>query len=186
MPGRNNTPLTFVTGNKHKFAEAKRIIPDLQQANIDLIELQSLDAKVIVKEKLTQARAELGQGNIFVEDTGLKIDAFKGFPGPLVKWTLDSVGPEGIWRMLSGFENKHARIETTIGYADLESRIHFFTAELEVRIVPPRGSSGFGFDSIVEIPKLGKTIAELSSKEKDKISTRASALGQLFSYIQSE
>ena len=41
-----------------------------------------------------------------------------------------------------------------------------------------RGNNGFGFDEIFELPN-GKTLAELSIDEKNKISARALALAKL-------
>ena len=40
----------------------------------------------------------------------------------------------------------------------------------------PRGTLGFGYDPVVCIPRLGKTMAELTAHEKDKISHRGRAL----------
>jgi XTP/dITP diphosphohydrolase len=39
----------------------------------------------------------------------------------------------------------------------------------------PRGSGGFGYDPIVYIPERGKTVAELSDREKDRLSHRGQA-----------
>lgn len=40
----------------------------------------------------------------------------------------------------------------------------------------PKGAGGFGYDPIFEIPSLGKTFAELSPEEKNRLSHRAMAL----------
>ncbi len=46
--------------------------------------------------------AGIGQagGAVMVEDTSLCFNAYKGLPGPYVKWFLQKVGPEGLFRML--------------------------------------------------------------------------------------
>jgi XTP/dITP diphosphohydrolase len=47
---------------------------------------------------------------------------------------------------------------------------------LEGRITDTaRGTNGFGYDPIFEIPELGKTLAELTAAEKNRISHRALA-----------
>jgi XTP/dITP diphosphohydrolase len=40
----------------------------------------------------------------------------------------------------------------------------------------PRGTAGFGFDPVFEVPDLGRTFAELSPEEKNRISHRGRAL----------
>lgn len=40
----------------------------------------------------------------------------------------------------------------------------------------PAGSGGFGYDPILYLPQFGKTSAELSMEEKNKISHRGKAL----------
>jgi len=42
-------PLFFITGNKNKFNEVKAIISDIRQLEMDLPEIQSLDAKDLIK-----------------------------------------------------------------------------------------------------------------------------------------
>lgn len=98
--------LYFVTGNAKKFAEAKMVLPDLEQLDIDLPEIQSLDPQEILRYKLDAAIKSsptlLSQGgSIVVEDTSLVFDAWNGLPGPLIKWYLDSVGDRGIWNMIA-------------------------------------------------------------------------------------
>jgi inosine/xanthosine triphosphate pyrophosphatase family protein len=44
--------LYFITGNSHKFSEAKKIIPKIEQLKIELDEIQSMDSKKIIQRKL--------------------------------------------------------------------------------------------------------------------------------------
>jgi XTP/dITP diphosphohydrolase len=48
-----------------------------------------------------------------------------------------------------------------------------------VLVAEPRGTSGFGYDPHFLLPDLGRTMAELSKSEKNRISHRASAFGRL-------
>jgi XTP/dITP diphosphohydrolase len=51
---------------------------------------------------------------------------------------------------------------------------------LEGRITAtPRGSNGFGYDPVFELPDLGRTLAELSAEEKNRLSHRARAAREL-------
>jgi XTP/dITP diphosphohydrolase len=42
----------------------------------------------------------------------------------------------------------------------------------------PRGTNGFGYDPLFLVPELGRTMAELSPEEKNRISHRGRALRQ--------
>ena len=85
----------FVTGNKNKFEEAKGVLPELEQLDLDLPEIQEIDATMIVKAKLEEAFKH-HDGPFIVEDTSLYIDGLKGLPGPLIKWFLKTVGIQGL------------------------------------------------------------------------------------------
>jgi XTP/dITP diphosphohydrolase len=59
--------------------------------------VQTLDLAEVVRHKARTAWEHLGRP-VLVEDTALELTGLGGFPGPLVRWLLVSVGPEGIWR----------------------------------------------------------------------------------------
>ena len=50
----------------------------------------------------------------------------------------------------------------------------------------PAGCGGFGYDPIVYVPELGKTTAEISAEEKNKISHRGKALRAMKAILQKE
>ena len=81
----------FVTGNKNKYEEAKQIIPEIIQKDIDLTEIQEIDPKIIISYKLEEAK-KLLSGNLVVEDTSLYIDGMNGLPGPLIRWFMKTIG----------------------------------------------------------------------------------------------
>ncbi len=47
-----------------------------------------------------------------------------------------------------------------------------------------RGTGGFGYDPVFYLPKLKKTMAEISAEQKNQISHRAQALDKLEKYIK--
>ena len=73
--------ITFITGNKNKFEEAQKIISDLEQSDIDLTEVQSVDPKEVIEHKLDEAKKFM-KGNLVVEDTSLYFEALNGLPRP--------------------------------------------------------------------------------------------------------
>lgn len=175
----------FITGNKNKFEEAQSILGNnvnLEQIDIDLPEIQSLDPREVIKQKLLAA-LKLKQGEFIVEDVSVSIDCLNGLPGPLIKWFMETLDNKGLSNLVSKYKNKKATATLIIGYAKSASNIQFFEASMNGKIVKPRGTNGFGWDPIFEVAGLGKTLAELTFEEKNKISNRRKAFEKLRKYL---
>ena len=166
----------FITGNKNKFSEVKKHVPSIEMKNIDLPEIQEMDAEKIIEEKLEEGIKVLKEPFI-VEDTSLSIKALNNYPGALVKWFVKSLSLEDINNILFKYEDKKAIASTTIGYYDGKQK-HFFTGEIKGTIVPRRGE-GFGFDPIFQPIGSNKTFGEMTSEEKNSISHRSKAVKKL-------
>ena len=83
--------ITLVTGNKHKAKEVERILNiPLEIKEIELDEIQEINLEKVALHKLNQAY-ELVKEPVIVDDVSVEIDAWNGFPGPLIKWLLKSV-----------------------------------------------------------------------------------------------
>ena len=175
--------LYFITGNKNKFKEARSILSGVEQLDIDLPEIQEIDATEIVEAKLLEALKHK-EGEFIIEDTSLYFDCLNGLPGPLIKWFLQTVGNKGLFDLVDKLGNDQAGAKTIIGYAENKSRVHFFTGSIKGRIVSPRGDSNFGWDPIFQPEGYSKTFAEMSSEEKNAISMRRVALNKLKEFIE--
>lgn len=174
--------LTFITGNKGKFDEASKIITDLEQKDIDLVEIQSLDPKVIIQSKLEEAMKNIA-GNIIVEDNGLYIESLNGLPGPLIKWFMKSLDNDGLYKITESFDNKKAEAKVIIGVSFEDGKVDFFDGSIEGTIVSPRGENGFGWDKIFMPNGFDKTFAEMKPEEKNEISMRKVAFQKLKDYL---
>jgi non-canonical purine NTP pyrophosphatase (RdgB/HAM1 family) len=122
-------PIVFITGNEGKLREVKSLIPDIQSVEMNLTEIQEMDAQKIILAKLEEARKHYPSTALLVEDTSLYLHALGGLPGPLVKWFTMAVGVEGIYKLTEPFGSKRATARTFIGYAD-EDGIRFFEGVL--------------------------------------------------------
>ena len=60
---------------------------DLEQFDIDLPEIQEIDAHKVVKAKLEAALAH-HEGPFIVDDVSVRCGALNGLPGPFIKWFL--------------------------------------------------------------------------------------------------
>ncbi|MBI4086627.1 RdgB/HAM1 family non-canonical purine NTP pyrophosphatase [Candidatus Kaiserbacteria bacterium] len=172
----------FITGNKGKYEEVKAILPEVEQLDIDLPEIQEIDAHEVIKAKLEAAFAHK-EGEFIVEDISLYLDCLNGLPGPLIKWFLKTIGNDGLAEIAEKFGNDKATAKTMIGYAKSSDDVHFFEGVIEGRIVPARGEGGFGWDPIFLPDGHDKTFAEMTAEEKNEISMRRIATSKLKEFL---
>lgn len=174
-----------ITGNKEKFREIKAVIPNVKQLNIDLPEIQEIDAKKIIEAKLLEALKH-SRDSFIVEDTSLYLECLKGLPGPLAKWFLKTIGNAGPYDISKKYNNYSAEAKTIIGYTENPEKIRFFEGSLKGKIVPPKGNSGFGWDQIFQPEGFSQSFAELNLEEKNAISMRRIALNKLKTYLTNQ
>lgn len=178
-PGDLLRGAVLVTGNAGKLAEARRLAgADLESVDLDLPEIQSLDLLEVLAEKGREAWRRL-QRPLIVEETGFGLAALGGFPGPLVKWMLEAIGPEGISRTADALGERGATARCALLYLDGERQI-LADAAVPGRVVsPPRGGGGFGWDPVFEPAGQDRTYGELPAEIKDRISHRSHVWRQL-------
>lgn len=181
-------PIVFVTGNVKKLEEFVAILGknfplEIISKKIDLPEYQG-EIDDICKNKC-RAAVDLIKGPVIIEDTCLCFNAMNGLPGPYIKWFLDKLGPEGLYQMLNGWEDKTAEAVCTFAYCSgkLEDPVLLFQGKTQGTIVSPRGSRDFGWDSCFQPLDNDKTYAELPKEVKNKISHRSKALEKLKEYF---
>lgn len=175
--------LEFITGNQNKFEEVRAVIPKVAQIEIDLPEIQEIDAQKIIEFKLQEAFKHR-QSQFIVEDTSLYLEAINGLPGPLIKWFMKTIGNNGLVEIANKFANTKASAKTMIGYAKSKDDIFFFEGEVNGEIVSPRGENGFGWDPIFQPEGSEKTLAEMTMEEKNQISTRKIAVQKLKDFLK--
>jgi non-canonical purine NTP pyrophosphatase (RdgB/HAM1 family) len=168
MTGAAGTPpFVFVTGNRNKAEEARRIVGrSLGVEEVELPEIQSLDPRQVLRAKAREAWARLGRP-LVVEETSLELEALGGFPGPLVKWMLEAAGPEGIARCAHGMDNPAAVARCLVLHFDGEREVVGEGLESGTLVLPARGGAGFGWDVVFAPAGSDRTYAELGAEEKD-------------------
>ncbi|MEM6794621.1 MAG: non-canonical purine NTP pyrophosphatase [Acidobacteriota bacterium] len=172
---KDRVPFTLVTGNPNKVEEAERIVGErLERADIDLPEIQSLDLLEVLRFKAEEAYRLL-QRPVAVEETGLALAAMGGFPGPLIKWMLDAMGPVGVARAALALGNPGVRAECALAYFDGERLLTGVGHTDGTLIEAPRGDQGFGWDPVFLPVGHELTYAELSPQVKDEIGHRGRA-----------
>jgi len=177
--------LYFITGNINKFKEVKAMIPDVEQLDIDLVEIQELDEHKVIEHKLLEAMSH-HDGKFIVEDTSLYLDCLHGLPGPYIKWFLQTIGNDGLVDITKKFNNNRAYVKVIFGCARDSKTIKYFKGEVKGRIVPVRVKSGFGWDDIFVPSGYTQTYTQMGKEEKNKISMRTIALTKLKEFLNQE
>jgi len=175
--------LHFVTSNENKRRELEALLGEpLGQEALNLPELQTSVLEDITRHKLRAAFTRLRKP-VVVEDTSLYFSAWNELPGPLVKWFLKNLGPDGMVQALKPFQDFRARAVCCLGYTEDGETLHLFQGEVPGRIVPSRGSREFGWDAIFQPEGFAKTFGEMTPEEKFAVSMRARAANQLRDFL---
>ncbi len=172
-------PIAFATSNANKILEAERLLGvHVVAFPAHLDEIQSSSLESITSHKLETAM-KLHAGAIFVEDVALGFDELGGFPGPYIKWLLESAGGEGLAAVATGLRSPRATAACCVAFWD-GVKTHVFRGETRGMILPaPRGSRQFGWDAWFQPDGWLETYGEMSPAHKDAISHRAKAYEKL-------
>ena len=111
--------ILFVTHNKGKIATAKKQLQeiDFKVFEYDLEEPRSDNIKYISKYKVMEAYKLVNKPCISL-DSGFWIDELNGFPRAFVNFALDTIGIEGILKLMEGKENRAGRFTECLSYYD--------------------------------------------------------------------
>ena len=125
--------ITFVTTNKGKAATAQQYFAELnivlETYSHELIEPQSDDINEIAKSKVMQAYKLVAQPCI-AQDSGFYIEALNGFPKAFTKFALDTIGVNGILKLMAGIENRACMFKECLAYYD-GAAIKYFCCHYE-------------------------------------------------------
>jgi len=124
------------------------------------------------------------------DDSGLEVDALGGAPGvvsaryagvssPGQREVADQANNRKLVMALTGIppEQRTARFRCCLALAEGDAILAQSEGVIEGIILDnPRGLGGFGYDPHFLVPRLGKTTAELSLEEKNRLSHRGQAL----------
>ena len=118
--------IIFVTHNKGKAKSAERYFNNIKFKTYDfeLDEPRSDDIKEIATAKVNQAFKMLNKPCIAL-DTGFFIDELNGFPRAFVNFSLDTIGIDGILKLMQGKENRKCEFKECLAYHD-GNKIHYF------------------------------------------------------------
>ncbi len=170
--------IAFITSNPGKVEEARRYFEPLgvevYQLRFPYPEIQA-DTLEEVAEYGAKWLSERIDGPFFLDDSGLFINALKGFPGVYSAYVYKTLGIDGILKLLEGVDDRSAYFKSVVAYWDGE--LHLFKGRVDGEIIlEKRGGMGFGFDPVFRPSGFDRTFAEMTTEEKNEISHRGRAL----------
>lgn len=111
--------ITYVTGNWAKIDSARQILEPLgytvDNKKIDTIEIQADDVEDVAKYSAKWASNEL-KCDVLKNDTGLFVEALNGFPGVYTHYVDDTLGEDGLLKLLDGVSNRRAYFKEVLAY----------------------------------------------------------------------
>lgn len=111
-----------------------------------------------------------------IDDSGLFIEALRGFPGVYSAYAYRTLGNRGILKMMDGVEDRRAAFRCVIGLS-MGGRRRLFTGECRGAVgTVERGNGGFGFDPVFVPDGMRRTFAEMAVDDKNPISHRGRAV----------
>jgi len=203
--------LVLASNNRAKLAELAALFAALPielvaQGELGIAEADEPHA-TFVENALAKARhaARAAKAAAIADDSGLCVDALGGAPG------VASAHYATVERRVTDREG-HRRVQDAANNALLVDRLRgiddrrarFVSAIVAVRSVDdpepliavgrwhlqvldaPRGEGGFGYDPLVFVPALGKTVAELAPEVKNRLSHRAQAAERMLALLRDE
>jgi XTP/dITP diphosphohydrolase len=195
--------LLLATKNRGKVNEIRGLLGVAAQKNVEVLTLADLSA---VPEPREEGKTFSENARIkalhyaaayrvlcIADDSGLAVDALGGRPGVRSAryggphatdeennvFLLDDLKPHpGPWK--AAF--------VCVAVCALPGRvIAEASGRIAGEIVPvPRGNGGFGYDPVFLVGGTGKTMAELSTEEKNRISHRGQAVRQLIAEMRNQ
>ena len=186
--------LIFATNNQHKADEIRSALPEgftiltLRDAGIDIDIPEPHDNLQDNAAEKARTIFHMTHTDCFSEDTGLEVFSINNEPGVhSARYAGDERQPskniEKLLRRLEGIEDRSARFRTVICLI-YEGRSYFFEGICPGAIAPvPKGSGGFGYDSIFIPEGASRTFAEMDMEEKNRFSHRRKATDMLVAFL---
>jgi XTP/dITP diphosphohydrolase len=187
--------LCFATNNQHKLDEVKQLLGNtfelLSLADIGCNEELPEDHETLEENSLQKARYVFDKFkiNCFADDTGLEVEALSGAPGVYsARYAGEQRNSEDninlLLKSLEGKANRNARFRTVVTLVQEEEVNQFEGIVSGVILQDRRGAQGFGYDPIFLPDGVSKSMAELSSAEKNTISHRGAAIKKLVAFLK--
>jgi XTP/dITP diphosphohydrolase len=193
--------IVLASNNPGKLAE---LLPMFEPLGVELVTQGSLGVpeapepyKTFVENALTKARNAAQHTGLpaIADDAGLCIDAWNGLPGVDTAYYCMQFGYEktddnnrrAVLERMQGEPHRRANMISVqvavLSPLDPQPLISMGRVQGEIAL-EATGSGGFGFDPVMLIPSLGKTMAQLDPAHKNQISHRGQSARTMVALIR--
>jgi XTP/dITP diphosphohydrolase len=192
--------LVLATNNPGKLREFRELLAPLGFDVEPLAQFTHVNADEtglsFIENAILKARHASQAANLpaIADDSGIEVDALRGAPG-IYSARYAGAGASdrrNLDKLLDALrdvslEQRTARYQCALVFMrwPTDPSPLVCQASWEGRVITaPRGAGGFGYDPVFELPALGKTAAELSADDKNRISHRGKALRELVTQLR--
>lgn len=192
--------IVLATNNPGKLREFRELLAPLGFDVQPLANYTSLNADEtglsFIENAILKARHASLAANLpaIADDSGIEVDMLRGAPGIYsARYAgADATDEQNRMKLIEAVAEappaqRTARYQCALAFMRwaTDPSPLICQASWEGRVIArPRGTGGFGYDSIFELPELGKTAAELTPEEKNEVSHRGKALRELVARLR--
>lgn len=144
--------ITLITGNWAKVAQAKNFL-ELQGIKVDNVKMDTVEIQADTVEEVAKYSAKWAsdklKANVVKNDTGIMIEGLGGFPAAYTHYVQDTLGMEGVLKLMKGIENRKAKFVQALAYCEYGKEPVVFSSITEGTIATEQsGSHGWSWDFI--------------------------------------
>ncbi len=144
--------ITYVTGNKAKIASAKQALEplgfEIDNVKMETPEIQANDVVEVSKFSAKWAAEKLGKP-VLKNDSGLFVNVLKGFPGVYTRFVDETIGEDGLLKLMEGLEDRTAYFKESIAYCEPGNEPVVFEGITRGKIDTKKsGTNGWSWDFV--------------------------------------
>jgi XTP/dITP diphosphohydrolase len=117
--GDSMKKITYVTGNWAKVESAKKALEplgyEIDNIKMETPEIQADDVNEVAAYSAKWAANELNRP-VLKNDSGLFVKSLKGFPGVYTHYAEDTIGEDGLLKLMEGIKDREAYFKEALAY----------------------------------------------------------------------
>jgi len=182
--------ITFVTGNWAKIASAKQALEPLgfiiKDIKIETPEIQANDVTDVAMYSAKWASEKL-KCSVLKNDSGLFIEGLKGFPGVYTHYADETIGVDGVLKMMDGMKNRNAYFKESLAYCEYGKEPVVFEGITKGIIdVKKSGKYGWSWDYVFIPDGQTKSFACFPDEERWNLWNSVHAYQELAKYLENK
>lgn len=162
--------ITYVTGNWSKLLSAKKLLEplgiEIDNIKMETTEIQANNVEEVALYSAKEASEKL-KCTVLKNDTGLFVEALDVFPGPYTHYVDETLGEDGLLKLLDGVENRNACFIEAFAYCEYGKDPIVFKSITKGKIAQEKsGEYGWSWDFIFIPEGYDKTFANYPDDER--------------------